>query len=63
MRPDEMSGPNRLAAQVRDDIDEANAELEGWPNKERRLELNKRIHRLKSLLRFCETRAGYVAQG
>jgi hypothetical protein len=60
---EEMSGPNRVAAQVRDDIDAANAELESWPDRGRRRELNKRIHRLKALLKFCESRAGYVAPG
>lgn len=54
------SGPNRLARQLRDDLDQANVELEDWPDRARRRELNKRVHRIKEMLRWCETRAGYV---
>jgi hypothetical protein len=57
----ESCGPNRLADTLRDQIDAANAELEEWPAKPRRRELNKEIHRLKEWVRWCETRAGYVA--
>lgn len=54
-------GPNRLADKIRDDLDEAGAELDGAAvTRARRSELNKRIHRLKELLAWCETRAGYV---
>lgn len=55
------SGPNRIADKLRDDLDEANAALEVETRRAERSALNKRIHRLKDLLRWCETRAGYVA--
>lgn len=57
-----MSGPNRVADKIRDDLDDIAAELDGGAlPQSRRSELNKRAHRLKSLLQWCETRAGYVA--
>lgn len=61
MMLEDMPGPNRLAAQLRDDLDAANASLEAWPAKPERKALNKRVHGLKRLLAWCETRAGYVA--
>lgn len=58
---EELSGPNRLANQLRDDLDEIAAELDaGGIPRVRRSELNKAAHRTKDLLRWCESRAGYV---
>jgi hypothetical protein len=55
------SGPNALADRLRDDLDDIASELDGGGvPRSRRSELNKRAHRLKDLLRWCETRAGYV---
>jgi hypothetical protein len=56
------SGPNRLADRLRDGIEDANAELEDCRDRNRRSELNKEVHRMKGLLRWCETRAGYVCE-
>ena len=55
-----ISGPNRMANELRDVIDDANAELEVCTERAKRSELNKRVHRCKWMLRWCETRAGYV---
>lgn len=59
----EISGPNRLADRLRDDLDDIAAELDGGGiSRARRSQLNKAAHRTKDLLRWCETRAGYVEQ-
>lgn len=56
-----MSGPNLVADAVRDDLDNIASELDGGDvPRARRSELNKRAHRLKDLLRWLETRSGYV---
>lgn len=55
------SGPNRLADKIRDELDDLNAQLEEARGKAQRSPLNKRVHILKELLRWCETRAGYQA--
>lgn len=54
-------GPNGMADWCRDELDDIASKLDSGelPRSERRV-LNKRAHRLKDLLRFCETRAGYV---
>lgn len=55
------SGPNRLADSIRDQLDSIAAELDGGDlPRIRRSALNKQAHRLKGLLRWCETRAGYL---
>ena len=55
------SGPNRLADMCRDRLDDIAAELDsGEADRARRSLLNKEAHRLKDLLRWGETRAGYV---
>lgn len=55
-----MTGPNRIAAKIRDELDDIAMELDGGSApRARRRELNKRAHWLKELLRWCETRAGY----
>lgn len=55
-------GPNRVADAIRDQLDEIASELDsGDVPRPRRSELNKRAHSLKDLLRWCETRAGYVS--
>jgi len=56
-----VTGPNLMADKIRDDLDDIAAELDGGGlTRERRSELNKRAHRLKGWLRWCESRAGYV---
>jgi hypothetical protein len=60
VRLEDMPGPNRLAAQLRDDLDANGAVLEDCRDRAERSRLNKQRHRLKELLRWCETRAGYV---
>lgn len=56
------SGPNLMADKIRDELDDLAAELDGGGvAKARRSEINKRVHSLKDWLRWCETRAGYVA--
>jgi hypothetical protein len=54
------SGPNGLADKLRDDLDELGAELEVAPSRAERSRINKRMHLLKQLLRWCESRTGYV---
>lgn len=54
-------GPNAMADKIRDELDDIAAELDGGAaSRSRRSELNKRAHSLKGLLRWCETRAGYI---
>lgn len=54
-----LSGPNRIADRLRDELDDLNAELEECRDRARRSALNKSAHRLKGLLQWAETRAGY----
>lgn len=54
------SGPNQLADKIRDCLDDLGAELEECRDRKRRSAINKERHRLKELLGWCETRAGYV---
>lgn len=57
-----MSGPTEIAAKIRDQLDDIGAELDGGEvSRSRRSELNKRAHRLKGMLGWYETRAGYAA--
>jgi len=49
-----------MADELRDRIDQDNAELEVCTDRAQRRQLNKRVHRCKWMLRWCETRAGYV---
>lgn len=59
MKLEDMPGPNRLAAQLRDDLDANGAALEDCRDRAERSRLNKRRHSLKGLLAWCESRAGY----
>ncbi len=54
-----LSGPNRMADTIRDRLDDLGAELEECSERKERSRINKEMHRLKDLLRWCETRAGY----
>jgi hypothetical protein len=50
-----------IADKIRDELDDIAAELDGGDApRSRRSMLNKRAHALKEMLRWCETRAGYV---
>lgn len=52
---------NLTAGKIRDQLDDIAAELDGGNvPRSRRSELNKLAHRLKQVLQWCETRAGYV---
>lgn len=53
-------GPNGLAALCRDSIAELEAKRDALPRSERK-PVNRRLHEVRKLLRFCETRAGYDA--
>lgn len=53
-------GPNGMAIVCRDKLAEIKAELEACTDKDQRKALNKHAHLLRRLIRFCETRAGYV---
>ena len=55
-------GPNGMAIVCRDKLAEIKTELEVCTDKEQRKALNKHAHLLKRLIRFCETRVGYVSQ-
>lgn len=59
-RARDTGGPNSVADRLMDEIDDLNAQLEELRGRARK-PLNKRLHRLKELLAWCETRAGYVA--
>ena len=57
-----MTGPNAMADKLRDELDDIASEMDsGELPRRRRSELNKAVHRLKALLEWCETRAGYSA--
>jgi hypothetical protein len=49
-----------MATVCRDKLAEIKAELEVITDKDRRKALNKHAHLLRRLIRFCETRVGYV---
>ena len=53
-------GPNGLADVIRDKLNDIAARLEVCTERQERKTLNKHAHMLKRMLRFCETRAGYV---
>lgn len=56
-----VTGPSLLADKLRDDLDDIASELDcGELTRARRSELNKQAHRLKDMLRWFESRAGYV---
>lgn len=57
---DRNSGPNKMADELEDSIDDINARLEEGPPRAERKELNKRLHRHKQLLAWCKSRAGYT---
>lgn len=57
-----MTGPNKMADEIQDRLDEIAAQLDGGElSRGERSQLNKRAHELKGLLRWCKTRAGYVS--
>ena len=53
-------GPNGLADVIHDKLDDIAAEMEICEDRRERKALNKHAHMLKRMLRFFETRAGYV---
>jgi len=56
-----MSGPNAIADTIRDELDDIAARLDSAElSREERRPLNKRAHVLKGLLKWCESRAGYI---
>ena len=57
-----MTGPNSMADKLRDDLDDLGAKLEVATRRAERSRINKRMHQLKELLRWCESRAGYVRE-
>jgi hypothetical protein len=54
------SGPNAIADKLRDRLDDLNAELEVVRYRRDRKPINREIAKIGELLRWCETRAGYV---
>lgn len=58
----EPSGPNKLADTISDELDDIASRLDGSDlTKPERKRLSKQKHRLEGLLRWCKSRAGYVA--
>lgn len=58
-----MSCPNSIADKLRDDLDDIASQIDGGGLcREDRKRLNKQAHRLKGLVQWCETRAGYLPQ-
>lgn len=53
------SGPNRLAAQCEEAIADLLEQKARVPRSERR-PINQRLHHLRGVLAWCQTRAGYV---
>jgi hypothetical protein len=53
-------GPNGLAALCKDQIAELEAQRKKLPRAEREA-INRRLHTCRMLLKWCQTRAGYVA--
>jgi hypothetical protein len=50
----------QLADKLRDDLDDLGAELEVATKRADRSRITKRVRLVKELLRWCESRAGYV---
>ncbi len=57
------SGPNAIADKLRDELDALGAKIEVATSRAERSRINKRMHLLKGLVQWCETRAGYVRSG
>ena len=56
-----LNGPSLLADKIRDELDDIGSELDGGAlDRAARSALNKRAHRLKQMLHWFESRAGYV---
>lgn len=54
-------GPNGLARLCEDRIAELKASLAQCRTRDERKPINKHLHTLRHMLRWCRTRAGYVA--
>lgn len=52
-------GPTAMARKIEDRLTDAHAEREVAETRQERSRLNKEIHRLEDLLRWCKSRAGY----
>jgi hypothetical protein len=62
MADDEPIGPTGMASKFREQIARLEAERAALPRSQRK-PINQRLHLVRGLLKWCETRAGYRASG
>jgi len=58
--PNRETGPNAIARQCEETIARLVVERDALPRSERRA-INQKLHNIRYMLRWCKTRAGYVA--